>query len=83
MGAGGGGKIGGTVQVGGQFADMDGLEKSSSDGLAKDVLIWLHSALIQLSPSSGKPMSISGTNSMAKHRRKKKREQRESTFGQK
>lgn len=47
------------MQVGGPFADMEGLEKSSSDGLVKEVLIWQHRALILLSPSSGNPMSIS------------------------
>lgn len=59
-GAGGGGRTGGTVQAGGPFTDMEGLIKSSSDGLAKEVLIWLHNALIQLSPSPGYPISMSG-----------------------
>lgn len=50
------------MQVGGPFADKEGLEKSSSDGLVKEVLIWQHRALILLSPSSGSPMSISGSS---------------------
>lgn len=62
IGAGGGGRTGGTVQVGGPFAENDGLEKSSSDGLVKDMLIWQHRALILLSPSPGSPMSISTSN---------------------
>lgn len=48
------------MQAGGPFADIEGLEKSSSDGLVKDVLIWQHRALILLSPSPGNPISISG-----------------------
>lgn len=60
IGAGGGGRTGGTVQVGGPFVDIDGLEKSSSDGLVNEVLIWLHRAFILLSPSPGNPISISG-----------------------
>lgn len=67
IGAGGGGNTGGTVQAGGPFADIEGLEKSSSDGLVKEVLIWLHKALILLSPSPGNPMSISGTSKKEKH----------------
>lgn len=59
------------MQVGGQFADIDGLEKSSSDGLAKDVLIWQHSAFILLSPSQGNPMSISGTSRKGIHRKQR------------
>lgn len=50
------------MQVGGPFAEKEGLEKNSSDGLVKEVLIWQHRALILLSPSSGSPMSISGTS---------------------
>ena len=66
--AGGGGRTGGTVQVGGPFADIEELEKSSSDGLVKEVLIWLHRALILLSPSPGNPISISGTGKKERHR---------------
>lgn len=55
------------MQVEGPFADIEGLEKSSSDGLVKEVLIWLHKALILLSPSPGNPMSISGTSKKEKH----------------
>lgn len=60
IGAGGGGRTGGTVQAGGPLAAIEGLEKSSSEGLVKELLIWLQRALILLSPSSGNPMSISG-----------------------
>ena len=56
------------MQVGGPFADIEGLEKSSSDGLVKEVLIWQHRALILLSPSPGNPMSISGTSKKGKRR---------------
>lgn len=56
------------MQAGGPFADIEGLEKSSSDGLVKEVLIWLHRALILLSPSPGNPMSISSTSKKEKHR---------------
>lgn len=55
------------MQVGGPFADEEGLEKSSSDGLVKEVLIWQHRALILLSPSPGSPMSISGTSKKGTH----------------
>lgn len=65
---GGGGRAGGTVQVGGPFAEKEGLEKSSSDGLVKEVLIWLHRALILQSPSPGNPISISGTSKKVTHR---------------
>lgn len=67
IGAGGGGRTGGTVQVGGPFAAIEGLEKSSSDGLVNELLIWLHRALI-LSPSSVNPISISGNSKKGKHR---------------
>lgn len=50
------------MQVEGPFADKEGLEKSSSDGLVKELLIWQHRALILLSPSHGIPISISGTS---------------------
>lgn len=56
------------MQVGGPYADIDGFEKSSSEGLVKDVLIWLHRALILLSPSPGNPMSISGCSKKRIHR---------------
>ncbi len=56
------------MQAGGPFADKDGLENSSSDGLVKEVLIWQHSAFILLSPSPGSPMSISGTSKKGTHR---------------
>lgn len=59
IGAGGGGRIGGTVQIGGPFTDKAGLEKSSSEGFVKEVLIWQHRALILPSPSPGSPMSMS------------------------
>lgn len=49
------------MQVGGPFVDNEGSEKSSSDGLVKEVLIWQHRALTLLS-SPGSPMSISGTS---------------------
>lgn len=55
------------MHVGGPFADKVGLEKSSSDGLVKEVLIWQHRALILLSPSPGSPMSISGTSKKGAH----------------
>lgn len=48
--------------AGGPFADREGLEKSSSDGLVKEVLIWQQRALILPSPSPGSPMSISATS---------------------
>lgn len=73
IGAGGGGSIGGTVQVGGPFADKEGLEKSSSDGLVKELLIWQHRAFIPLSPSPGNPISISSTSKKATHRREARR----------
>lgn len=60
--AGGGGRTGGTAQVGGPFVGKEGSEKSSSDGLVKEVLIWQHRALILLSPSPGSPTSISSTS---------------------
>lgn len=66
IGAGGGGRTGGTVQVGGPFAAIEGLEKSSSDGLVKELLIWLHRALI-LSPSSGNPISMSSNSKKVKY----------------
>lgn len=75
IGAGGGGRTGGTVQVGGPFAAIEGLEKSSSDGLENELLIWLHRALILLSPSSGNPISISGTSKKGKHRRRHRGEE--------
>lgn len=53
--------MGGTVQDGGSLAHIDGLEKNSSGGFVKDALIWQHRALILLSPSPGRPMSISST----------------------
>lgn len=56
------------MQVGGPFADKDGLEKSSSDGLVKELLIWQHSALILLSASPGNPISISGIGKKGAHR---------------
>lgn len=62
MGVGGGGRMGGTEQVGGPLTDREALEKSSSDGLVKEALIWQHSALIPPSPSPGSPMSMSGTS---------------------
>lgn len=49
------------MQAGGPLME-EVLEKSSSDGLVKEVLIWLHRALILLSPSPGTPISISGTS---------------------
>lgn len=55
------------MQVCGPFADKEGLEKSSSDGLVKEVLIWLHRALILLSPSPGIPISISSTSKKGTH----------------
>lgn len=51
--------MGGTEQVGGPLTDREALEKSSSDGLVKEALIWQHSALIPPSPSPGSPMSMS------------------------
>lgn len=56
------------MQVGGPFTDKEGSEKSSSDGLVKELLIWQHRALILLSPSPGSPMSISGTSKKGTHR---------------
>lgn len=53
--------------VGGPFADKEGLEKSSSDGLVNEVLIWLHRAFILLSPSPGNPISISGISKIRTH----------------
>lgn len=32
--------MGGTEQVGGPLTDREALEKSSSDGLVKEALIW-------------------------------------------
>lgn len=55
------------MQVGGPFTDKEGSEKSSSDGLVKEALIWQHRALILLSPSPGSPMSISGTSKKGTH----------------
>lgn len=54
--------------VDGPFADIEVLQNSSSDGLVKEVLIWLHRAFILLSPSPGSPMSISGTSKNSMHR---------------
>lgn len=65
------------MQVGGPFADIEGLEKSSSDGLVKELLIWQHRALILLSPSPGSPISISGTSKKGTHRGEARREKRE------
>lgn len=67
------------MQVGGPFADIDGLEKSSSDGLVNEVLIWLHRAFILLSPSPGNPISISGICKIRTHEREvgKERERNE------
>lgn len=59
MGAGGRGRMGGTVQVGGPFTDKEALEKSSSGGFVKEVLIWQHRALMLPSPSPGSPTSMS------------------------
>lgn len=56
------------MQVGGPLADEEGLEKSSSDGLVKELLIWQHRALILLSPSPGIPISISSTSKKGTHR---------------
>lgn len=53
------------MQAGGAFVDNEGSEKSSSDGLVKEVLIWQHRALTLLS-SHGSPMSISGTSKEGK-----------------
>lgn len=71
MGAGGGGRMGGTGQVGGPFTHKEVLEKSSSDALVKEALIWQHSASIPPSPSPGSPMSMSGMS-----KKKKKTEPR-------
>lgn len=48
------------MHAGGPFTDKEALEKSSSDGFVKEVLIWQHRALMLPSPSPGSPMSISG-----------------------
>lgn len=56
------------MQAGGPFAGKEGSEKSSSEGLVKELLIWLHRALIPQSPSQGNPMSISGTSKKGTHR---------------
>lgn len=48
------------MHVGGPLAGKPGLEKSSSDGLVKDELIWQQRAL--MSPSPGNPISISNTS---------------------
>lgn len=53
--------------AGGPFADREGLEKSSSDGLVKELLIWQQRALILPSPSPCSPMSISGTSKKGRH----------------
>lgn len=50
------------MQVWGPFAGKEGLEKSSSGGLVKELLIWLHRALMLQSPSHGNPKSMSGTS---------------------
>lgn len=50
---------GGTVQAGRPLGV--GLEKSSSEGLVKEWLIWLHRALMLLSASPHTDRSISGT----------------------
>lgn len=47
------------MQVGGPFTDKEALEKSSSDGLVKEVLIWQHRAWILPSPSPDRPTSMS------------------------
>lgn len=47
------------MQVGGPFTDKEALEKSSSDGLVKEVFIWQHRAVILPSPSLDRPMSMS------------------------
>lgn len=47
------------MQIGGPFRDREGLEKSSSDGLVKEELIWQHRALMLPSPSPGSPRSMS------------------------
>lgn len=51
--------MGATEHVGGPFTDREALEKSSSDGLVKEALIWQHRALIVPSPSPGSPISMS------------------------
>lgn len=68
IGAGGGGRTGGRVHFGGPLEDEQGLEKSSSDGLVKELLIWQHRSLICPSPSSGIPRSISSTSKKGIHR---------------
>lgn len=60
--------MGGTVQAGGSLADTAWLMKNSSDGFVKEALIWQHNALILLSPSPGRPISISSTRRKGKHR---------------
>lgn len=54
-GAGGGGNTGGTAPLGGRW----GSQKSSSDGLVKELLIWQHRALMLVSPSPGRTTSMS------------------------
>lgn len=64
-GPGGGGRAGGPLQVGaGPLAGREGLEKGSSDGSVKELLIWLHRALMP--QSSSHPRSISGTSETEK-----------------
>jgi len=58
-GAGGGGMAGGALQTGKQL--LLALAHRSSDGLVKELLIWLHRAFM-LSASPAKDRSISGTN---------------------
>lgn len=58
------------MQAGGPFTDKEVLEKSSSDGLVKEVLIWQHRALILPSPSPGSPMSMSGMSKRPQPKKK-------------
>lgn len=60
IGAGGGGRTGGTAQAGGPLGGRGDSQKSSSDGLVKELLIWQHRALMLVSPSPGSPTSMSG-----------------------
>lgn len=78
--------MGATEHVGGPFTDREALEKSSSDGLVKEALIWQHRALIVPSPSPGSPISMSAmSKKKTRAKRKKGNEwgERESERGKK